>query len=264
MKRLRSPSSRRASKTKTGIPGWVRILAVGGTAFLLWEVAWFTTKGVGFSHSWETLGAFGNLSGQAQFWVAVAETLGLSLSGLALGLVFSLVVGAFIGSSEPLDLSTRGVLNFSRSIPAIILLPLFMATIGSFGSMVVAIVTTVVFFKLVVFVIRGVRDTEKQHSDAGRVLGFDRFENLLFVSLPSASILVLTGLRLSASRAYGTVVLAGVIAGTPGIGYQIALARLTADSSVMLAYALVAGIIGVVMFYGFSAVEKMAIRWRAL
>lgn len=247
-----------------GLSVLVRVIAIGVASLALWELAWFTTRGIGFSHSWETLSALGQLSRLESFWVAIGETLAISFSGLALGLGIALVVGALIGSSKTVDVSTRGVLNFARSIPAVILLPLFMATIGSFGSMVVAIVATVVSFKLVVFIIRGIRDTEKQHSDAGQVLGFNRLENLLFVSLPSASILVLTGLRLSASRAYGAVVLAGVIAGTPGIGYQIALARLTADSSVMLAYALVAGVIGVVLFYGFSAVEKIAIRWRAV
>jgi len=262
MKDLSSKAPQRAFVWNKSLPVWMRVIALGVVALVLWEVARFTTRGIGFSHSWETLAALAQLSMREAFWVAIGETLAISFSGLALGLGLALVFGALIGSSRAIDSSTRGVLNFARSIPAVILLPLFMATIGSFGSMVVAIVATVVFFKLVVFVIRGIRDTEKQHFDAGQVLGFTRLENLLFVSLPSASILVLTGLRLSASRAYGAVVLAGVIAGTPGIGYQIALARLTADSSMMLAYALVAGVIGVVLFYGFSAVEKIAIRWR--
>jgi ABC-type nitrate/sulfonate/bicarbonate transport system permease component len=128
--------------------------------------------------------------------------------------------------------------------------------------MVVSLVATVVSFNLVVFVIRGMRDADRHVSDMGQILRFTWLERLFFIALPAASVIVTTGLRLSASRAYAAVVLAGIIAGTPGIGYQISLARLSADSAIMLAYALTAGLIGVLFFYGFSEIERRAIQWR--
>ncbi len=231
-------------------------------AVALWQLAWFATGGVGFSSIADTLNRLGTIIITSVFWRSLGETLFLAMVGLAIGLVTALVVGVALGANPYIDKATRGTLNFLRSLPSVILLPLFMASIGSFYSIVIYLVAAVVSFKLVVFVIKGVRDTELGLRDAAHVLRLTRAERVTFVLLPSAAVLVATGLRLSATRAYGAVVLAGVIAGTPGIGTQIGFARLSPDAAPVLAYAIVAGALGVLIFYTFSAVEKSVVRWR--
>jgi ABC-type nitrate/sulfonate/bicarbonate transport system permease component len=256
-----APKFRAPLPKSTGTAG-LKVLLTFALGVALWELAAWATGGIGFAHSCETLGALVVLSTDLEFWRAVAETIGIALLGLSLGLFLALISGALIGSSAVIDRSTRPTLNFARSIPSVILLPLFMASVGSFGWMVVNLVATVVSFKLVVFVIRGMRDADRNVSETGQILRFTWLERLFFIALPAASVILMTGLRLSANRAYATVVLAGVIAGTPGIGYQISLARLSADSEIMLAFAFTAGLIGVVFFYGFSEIERRAIQWR--
>jgi ABC-type nitrate/sulfonate/bicarbonate transport system permease component len=238
--------------------GAVSSLIIGAA---LWQLAWFVTGGLGFSSLSNTLSQLAQLVQSTVFWMSLGDTVFLTAVGLFLGLILALLVGVGIGGSPLLDKTTRGTLNFLRSIPSIILLPLFMASMGSFFAMVIYLVAAVVAFKLVVFVIRGVRDADAGLRDSTKILGLNRLERVFFLFVPSAAILVTTGLRLSATRAYGTVVLAGVLAGTPGIGAQIGLARLSSDPAPILAYALVAGVIGVVFFSVFSAIERFAAHW---
>jgi len=237
---------------------WVLALIVG---VALWQLVWLATGGAGFSTAWETLIELKSLAGTGIFWTSVRDTIFLAWAGLLGGLILALAVGVGIGSSPRVDHATRGTLHFLRALPSVILLPLFMSSLGSFYAMVIYLVASVVAFKLVVFVIRGVRDADVELMDSTRILKLHRLEKAIFLLLPSAAVMVATGLRLSWSRAYGAVVLAGVIAGTPGIGSQIGIAQLSAEPAPILAYALIAGLMGVFFFSLVSAIERSVVRW---
>jgi ABC-type nitrate/sulfonate/bicarbonate transport system permease component len=231
---------------------------------VLWEAIWFLVEGIGFYHSWEVAGFLLENVGVPEFWGALVVTILLTVAGLLLGLIVAIIMGLLIGPHHFLEKSSRGSLYFARAIPSVALIPLLMAALGSRLGLVVILVTWLVSIKLVLFVIRGVRDLDSRLEDQAAVLQIPALPRALFLRIPAASAQIMTGLRLTVNRAYGAVVLGGLLAGTPGIGRLIQLARLNGDSLSVLGYAFVAGMIGVLFFWAFGKLEEVFVRWRAV
>jgi len=72
-----------------------------------------------------------------------------------------------------------------------------------------------------------------------------------------------TGMRLSASRAFGTVVAAGIITGSPGLGSAMGAAAASTNYPRVFSYVLVMGIVGTFIYSGFSFFENRLFRWRS-
>lgn len=107
----RRPATTIAGTLSIRAQGFLLSLAIG---VVLWELAAWVTGGVGFAHSWQTLRALYGLVAESEFWRAIAETIGIALLGLTLGLFLALLAGALLGSSPVIDRSTRATLNFAR------------------------------------------------------------------------------------------------------------------------------------------------------
>ena len=240
----------------------VLIMLTLAVAFSMWELIWFLTGGIGFAHSTEVALYLGGLAWSPIFWLSIAQTLVLTLIGLAGGVVLSTLIGVPIGSAPNLEASSRGVLVFSRAIPSVALIPLLMAAIGSRTVLVIWLVTWLVTIKMVFFVIRGVRDLDQTLHDQSRLLQLGWVHQFFLVRLPAASAIILTGARLSVNRAYGAVLLAGLLAGTPGIGREIQLARFNSETLAVLSYTVVAALVGLLLFRLFQSLENRFIAWR--
>jgi len=241
---------------------WVQFAASALLAFALWEAIWLVAGGIGFHHSWEVIDYLFRTVIEVEFLGTVAVTVALSLGGLGLGLLVALVVGFALSARQWLEVSSRGSIYFARAIPSVALIPLLMASLGSRTTIVIILVVWLVAIKLVLFVMRGNREIDATLNEQSRLLKLPAVTRGLLVRLPAASAHIVTGLRLSVNRAYGAVLLAGLLAGTPGLGRSIALARLNGDSLAVLGLAVFAGLIGVFFFWLFGELERRVISWR--
>lgn len=233
-------------------------------SLVFWEFFAFSTGGIGFAHALEVLSALGKVLLSISFWPSFGMTIMMTMVGLGLGVIVAIVVGLPLGASRFVEQSSRGTLNFARSIPSIALLPLLMASLGSSLGIVLVLTTVLVGLKMVIFVIRGLRDVDKAALDYAAVMHLSPVARTLFVLLPSASAIIVTGVRLSVNRAYGAVILAGFFGGTPGLGRDITLSRINGDPAVVLAYVVIAALLGVFFFWGFARLERSFVSWRAV
>lgn len=190
------------------------------------------------------------------FLFQLAQTLLLALFGLVIGLLLAYVVGYVVAESDFFDRSSRPTLNYIRSVPSVILLPLFLVVMGPSSQATVALVAFVIFTKLVVFVIDGLRSTTRGLKDLGKISGWSKLNEFLLVKLPSSAVFVLSGLQISASRAYGTVILCGLLIGGPGIGKALSQANDNADFEGIFAYGFIVSVIGVVIFSALARFES--------
>lgn len=232
-------------------------------AVLLWEGVWLLTAGNGFAHSWEVAGLVGVLARQEDFWVSLLATVLLTLFGVVLGGLVALALAAVVVATPFVEKSSRGTLFFLRSIPSVALIPLLLASLGSRTAVVISLVIWLVATKLVFFAIRGFHDLSSSLADQAALLRLSQTRRMWSVRLPAASAMITTGLRLTVNRAYGGVVLGGLLAGTPGIGRNIQLARVNADSDLVLAYTVIAATLGVAFFWAFKFLEEKIVKWRA-
>ena len=120
----------------------------------------------------------------------------------------------------------------------------------------------VVTFKLVTYIIRGIGQTEIELIDIANIMSLPLSTRIFLMYLPSTVSIAGTGLRLSASRAFGTVIAAGIVAGTPGLGSALLMAEANANYPRIFSYVLIMGFAGTAIYSCFTALERKLVTWR--
>lgn len=228
----------------------------------MWEVGFRITEGLGFASPAQVFTALAELSATGRLWGSLSETVLASVAGLGLGLLIALAVGFAVASSSFLWRSSMASVNFLRVIPSVALIPLFLVSLGNSLLMTLSLTAAVSSFKLFVFVSRGVRDAPAGLRDTTTVLRLGPLRRGLFVFLPSAAASVMLGLRLTVARAYGVVVLVGLTTSGQGLGGELIRSKNAANTPEVFAYALIAGLVGMAFFYGFSRLDRVLVFWR--
>lgn len=239
-------------------------LAIAAISFILWEAAALIVRSAGFPHSWNVLSDLATLLKASSFWSDFVVTLWITFIGFTIGTVLALLAGLIMGLNKNIEISSRGTLNFMRVIPSVVLLPLLIASIGSSLRTAVILTAYVVAFTFVTYVIRGIADTDKQLIESSNLMKLPKSTKVFLLYLPSTVLLLGTGMRLCASRAFGTVVTAGIVAGTPGLGAQLLMAQTNYEINRVFAYVFVMGITGVSIYSVFTRIEKSLFKWKVL
>jgi ABC-type nitrate/sulfonate/bicarbonate transport system permease component len=236
--------------------------AIAATSFILWEIACAIADVDSFPHSWEIARDFIPLAFTVFFWESVGITIFISFWGFIFGTSIALLLGISIALWTPGEKATRGTINFFRAIPSVVFLPLLIASIGASIRTSVILTTLVVTLMSINYVIRGVQGVDpllKESASYSRLNGLDR---ILILYLPSMISTLGSAMRLAGARAFGTVVAAGIIVGGPGLGSALGLAASSANYSRVFSYAITMGIIGVLIYSGFTYLENKFFRWR--
>ena len=228
----------------------------------LWEGAANTVDSRSFPHIGPVISDLFSLFMTLAFWRSLGETLFLATSGFFIGAFFAFGLGLSMALNQNLERLFSSSLNFLRSIPSVVFLPLLVASIGASMRTAIVLTSLVVSLKLVIYVSRGVLETEKEHIEFARLYHLNIFSRINSVYLPSLISVVSTGFRLSASRAYGTVIASGIIIGTPGIGRDLLFAGANAEYERVFSFVIVLGILGTLIYSLFNIVESKFVRWR--
>ena len=230
----------------------------------LWEAAAFTVDSRSFPHIGSVFTDLINLLQTLAFWKSLGETLLLMSIGFAIGSIVAFAIGLTIALNQGLDRLISSSLNFLRSIPSVVFLPLLVASIGASMRTAIFLTALVVSLKLVIYVSRGVLETEKEHIEFARLYRLNTISRIYSIYLPSLISVVSTGFRLTASRAFGTVIASGIIIGTPGIGKDLLYAGANAEYERVFSYVIVMGVIGTLLYSLFNVIERRFIRWRVV
>jgi ABC-type nitrate/sulfonate/bicarbonate transport system permease component len=239
-------------------------LAITAVSFILWEAASAIAGVDNFPHSWLVILDLVPLTFTLFFWKSLSITLAISLFGFLLGSFLALVIGTSITLWNSGEKITRSSINFFRSIPSVVFLPLLIASIGASIRTSAILTTLVVTLMSITYVIRGVQDTDPLLDESTRLVGLNTLDRIRFLFLPSMISTLGTGMRLSASRAFGTVIAAGIITGSPGLGSAMGAAASSANYPRVFSYVIVMGIVGTFIYSGFTFLENRLFRWRVI
>ena len=233
-------------------------------SLIFWETCAWIVGSESFPNTKVVLIDFMKLIRFSTFWGELIITLIISIISLVTALIFALLIGSLVVLFKQGDLATRRVFNFVRAIPSVVLLPLLIASIGS--TIITALVLTimVVTFLLLNYVIRGFQDIDSEIMDQATIMKMSAADRVRNVYIPSTVSALGTGLRLSANRAFGTVIAAGLVAGTPGLGLGLLLAQSSANYPRVFSYVFVMGIFGTLIYNLFTKIEKAFVKWKHL
>lgn len=199
--------------------------------------------------------------GTGVFWNAIGNTLLSALIGWAIASALGIAVGLAVGGSRFLQRSTAFVMDFGRSFPALVLIPVFILLLGTNMTMKVVVVVLTCFWPVVIQTIQGSRRIDATVTDMARSYQIPFLLAFWRVRLPSALPFIATGVRLSASIAILVAVAVEVLSQTPGLGRQITSYQFVDQWDLAFAYLVFAGLSGWLIAGILVRGEARLLRW---
>lgn len=241
----------------------VQRLALAGLAVALWELGarWLDSRAV--PPVVPVLEAVRATAPTAAFWTALGGTLQSWALGMLIASGVGITLGSAIGASTVATRLTGGLVDFLRTVPAIMLVPLAVLAFGATSQMKVVLIALAATWPILVQSVYGIGHVDAVARDSVQVFRLGRRQRVVFLYLPSALPLVATGLRVAATVALLISIGAEIVTSAPGIGHEILLSQANGDPARGFVYVLLSGCLGMLVNQAFAAVERRAIFWHA-
>ncbi|MFH5181622.1 ABC transporter permease [Paenibacillus sp. TAB 01] len=206
--------------------------------------------------------AFGKLaqSGELNDHLTISlqrVALGFGLGG-ALGLLFGIVVGLFRFSEKALDPTVQMI----RMVPHLAVAPLFVLWFGIGETGKVLLIAKGAFFPLYINTFLGIRGVDNKLFEVTRVLGYNRWKQIIQLVLPASLSNVLLGVRLSIGVAWLGLVVVEIMGSTSGIGYMMSDARQFSKTSIVFVGILIFALLGMITDWLVRLLERRLLHWK--
>lgn len=198
----------------------------------------------------------------SEYWIAIAQTLGGALQGFVLASIIGVPMGVIVGSSSFLEKSTRILVDFGRSFPAIALLPIFVLLYGTSGTTRTLVIAVGCVFPIFVQSFYGARRVDPAIIETARSYLVPGHLQLSRIVLPSAVPSIMTGLRLGVTMAVLLAIGVEILGGISGLGRSIASSQQDGAPEVAFAFILTASFLGFGVSKLSQAVESRLLAWR--
>jgi NitT/TauT family transport system permease protein len=188
-------------------------------------------------------------------------TLGTTLAGFAIAVVFGLLLGILVGSFRLAYVSLYPVLIGFNSVPKAALVPILVIWFGVGTVPAVLAAFLLSFFPVVVNVATGFATIEPELLDVLRVLGATRRDMIIKIGIPRSLPYFFASLKIAITLSFVGSVIAEIIAGNNGIGNVMLIATSNFNVPLVFAALLVVGVMGVSMYALFAFLETRFTSW---
>ena len=197
-----------------------------------------------------------------QLWDNTSASLGRSLAGFAIAVVFAVPVGVAIAWYKPVADFLNPLLELFRNTAALALLPVFILVLGIGETSKVAIVVYAAFFPILLNTISGVRSVDPLLIKSAVSLGFSPLRMFQKVILPAAVPTIFTGIRMAASASIVVLIATEMAGARAGLGYLITAAQQNFQIPDMYVGIVAIAVVGLLYNAALVAVERRLTRWR--
>lgn len=242
--------------TRLGI--WV--LSVG-VFFLIWQIVGASGQFFAITPPTEVIPVMVDESLHGELIPAVLDTLSKAAVGLILGILVGVPVGLLVATARWAEWSLDPLINAGFATPLVILLPIVGLYMGLTFSAKVFVAFTFCVFVMAISTASGVRSVSPSLRQVGQAFCLSRREVATKVVLPAASPQVITGMRISVSRAVQGAVLADLLLEADGLGLYLINAGGTFDISQLLAGILAITVVAAGLMSLAQALENRLLRW---
>ncbi|MDR6200318.1 NitT/TauT family transport system permease protein [Microbacterium sp. SORGH_AS428] len=247
------------------LPSWLRVAAPAGVA-LIGLVVWVLIVDVADAAPRMLPSPIAILEEFFARWSIIAPDMAITatnaLVGLVAGTLLAILLAALAASARPIDGMLAPLVAALAVIPIVALTPILNTMFGAssqFGRQAVA--TIAAFVPVFVNVLRGLRQTRPVQRDLLRAAAASRSQTFRFLTLPTALPYLMSGIRIAASLAVISALVAEYFGG-PADGIGTAIASYAKSGRAALAWAFVLGgiLIGLLFFLVTSLLERLSTR----
>lgn len=191
----------------------------------------------------------------------IVPSVGNFVLGYVIACVAGILLGILLGLVKPLFWILDPIVQFVRSIPAVALLPIFVATMGFGNEVRVFAIALASLFPVLISTIDGVRATEPLLLETSQVYRLTRWEQLRHIYIPAASPQIFAGALVSLQVAFIVMITSEMMGAGRGIGAMTLLAQGSFDVKGMWAGIVLLGLLGFLANLLFVTVRRRALAW---
>jgi NitT/TauT family transport system permease protein len=195
-------------------------------------------------------------------WGHLAVTLEEAFLGLVAGAVLGIGLGFGLARWPLAARVADPYIKMLNAVPRVVLAPLFLLWFGLGIWSKVALAVTLVFFVMFFNTFQGVRDADPVIIDNVRMMGASERQLARHVLVPSALTWIFSSLQTSLGFAMVGAVVGEYLGASRGLGYIIAQAEGTFDTTGVFAGMTVLAIVVVIVSAGVTRLEKWLLRWK--
>lgn len=159
-----------------------------------------------------------------QWLSALVASTGRVLTGYVIGTALGIVLGLLAGVSQQVRRGIDPMINAIRPISVTAWVPMALILFGIGNKPAVFLTALATFFPIFVNTLSGARYSEGKLVDAAAMLGANRRQSLVRVTLPATLPSIAVSMRVAAAIAWTTVVVAEMLGAKSGLGYTLMLA----------------------------------------
>lgn len=248
---------------KPDVRGWVLPIVILVMWWVVTELQWVNTKLI--VPPWGVVETGLKELTKPELYLGVASSLWRDLSGFAIGALAGVALGVLLSVSRLANLVLGPSFHTARQISLFAWVPLLSAVAGIGDLSKVIFIAFSAFYPITLGTLEGVHSVSQAHLEVARVYGFNRWQILFKLILPSAAPQILGGLRLGLIYAWLATIGAEylLISDGYGIGSTVFNGRRAFNVELILFGLLTIGVVGTVLNRLAERIEKHLLRWRA-
>lgn len=245
------------------VPDWALGVAGACTLFAVWEAVvklslvsstTFPEPTLVLQRCWELITDF-------DFLGQVGDTMKTWLAAVVIATAVAVPTGLLMGYFAALYRPASTVVHAARSVPATSLIPVAILLFGLGFDLKLAVALYAIVWPLLLNAMYGVRSADGLMITTGRSLGWGKRKILVRVILPAATPLIATGVRLASSIALVLVLSTELLGASTGVGTLITQYQQDQENDYVYAGILIVGLLGAVVYYALSAIERYVFPW---
>jgi taurine transport system permease protein len=159
--------------------------------------------------------------GQRSLAEHILTSMGRALTGFALAVLCSTVIGLAAGYNSAIRAIVMPFIDFLRPIPALAFVPLFVFFFGIGDLSKIGLIFMGAFVYMALQTSEGVRTIPEELFSVGEGLGFTTLQMFRHIVIPGTLPSIVIGMRTALSLSWSLVVAAELIAAPSGLGYII-------------------------------------------
>lgn len=184
--------------------------------------------------------------------------------GLALSIVFGILIGIAIGQSWFLEFTLDPFINAFYAIPRVALVPLIILWAGLESTGKISILVSIAIFPVIINTYAGIRDVRGSLLEIGRAYCATESQIFFKIILPAAVPYIMTGIRLAVGLAIIGMIVAEFFTAITGLGGLMVLYANNFATAKLFVPIIITGILGVALTEVTAYFERRLSRWRAL
>lgn len=196
-------------------------------------------------------------------WSHLSASLTRWLSAFAAAAIVGFVVGLALGRSARVAALLDPLVNALRAVPLYAWLPIMLVWFGIGENAARALIFLGALWPVLIATADGVARVSRAHVETARMLGTRRRDLWRRVHLPAALPEIVTGLRLSLTLSWMTVIVAELTGTSTGVGAMMNAARETANIAQIVVGMVVFASIGLLADVVLRRSSRRFTRWAA-